>query len=206
MANQQTPQFALIVDWETTGALFGGDSSIDYQGIAIGAIVARTSDWTEVDSFYRLIKFDETKFKWTEGAEAIHGLSRDHLEANGISQAQAAEEFFEFIFKYFNTTKIMFGGHNEEFDRRFTNQLMNSVGVEFSIEKSGKFETHIPLHHVTLNTASAGFIALQLFKSDLLFDAVGVEARGKHNALDDARACLSVMQAIKLLTQAGLQS
>ena len=201
---QQTPEFVLITDWETTGALFGGDSSIDYQGISLGAVIARTSDWSEVAAFERHIKFNPAKYQWTEGAEKIHGLSREFLEQNGVSQEQAAEEFLEFLFKYFGTSKIMFGGHNEEFDRRFTNQLFNSVGIEFSIEKTGKFETHIPLHHVTINTAGIGFVNFGLFKSDLLFTAVGVEERGQHKAIDDARAALQVMQVSHLAVKAAL--
>lgn len=201
---QQTPDFVLFADWETTGATFGGDSSIDYQGISLGAVVARTSDWTEVGAFEQLIQFNADKYKWTDEAERIHGLSREHLAANGVPQEQAAENFLEFLFKYFGTGKIMFGGHNEEFDRRFTNQLFNSVGIEFAIEKSGKFETNIPLHHVTINTAGIGFVNFGLFKSDLLFTAVGVPERGIHRAIDDARAALQVVQVSNLAVKAGL--
>ena len=201
---QQTPEFVLFADWETTGATFGGDSTIDYQGISLGAVVARTSDWSEVAAFERFIKFNPAKFKWTEEAEKIHGLSREFLDQNGVTQEQAAEEFLEFLFKYFGTSKIMFGGHNEEFDRRFTNQLFNSVGIEFAIEKSGKFETNIPLHHVTINTAGIGFVNFGLFKSDLLFSAVGVAERGLHSAIDDARAALQVVQVSNLAVKAAL--
>lgn len=204
MTVQNTPDFALFVDWETTGATFGGDSTIDYQGISVGAVVARTSDWSEVASFERLIKFNPQKYKWTEGAQKIHGLTIEHLEQHGVSQAQAAEDMLEFIFKFFGTSKIMFGGHNEEFDRRFTNQLFNSVDIEFSIEHSGKFQAHVPLHHVTINTAGLGFVNFGLFKSDLLFDKVGVPQRGKHNALDDARAALQVVQVSNLAIKAAL--
>ena len=193
---QQTPKYVLFVDWETTGALFGGDSTVDYQGISIGAVVADAATWEEVDSFYTLVKFDGSKYKWTDQAEKIHGLSREKLEAEGLSQPDAATAFLEFLFPYFGTSKIMFGGHNEEFDRRFTNQLMNSAGIEFSIENTNTQEIHIPVHHVTLNSASLGFAAFGLYKSNLLFEAVGNEARGEHNALEDARQSLSVFRLV----------
>ena len=198
---QQTPDYALFVDWETTGATFGGDSTIKYQGIAVGAVVVSTKDFSEVDSFYSLVQFDDSKYEWTEGAEKIHGLSREHLLQNGLPQQQVAENFLEFVFKYFGTSKIMFGGHNDEFDRRFTNQLMNSIGVEFSIENSGKYDVHVQLHHVTLNTACVGFANFGLFKSDLLFDMVGIPKRGDHNALDDARAAVAVVRTVRAITK-----
>lgn len=206
MAKKQiTPDYVLFVDWETTGATFGGDSSKEFQGISIGAVVAKTDTWEEVDNFYSLVKFDSSKFKWTEEAAKIHGLSMEKLEKEGYSQEDVATAFLEFIFKYFGTGKVMFGGHNEEFDRRFTNQLFNSVGIEFSIEKSGQFETHIPVHHVTINTASLGFVTFRLFKSDLLFTALGTPERAEHNALDDARAALNVCATIKAVHEAGMK-
>lgn len=197
ITKQITPSFGLCLDWETSGALWGGDSSKEYQGISFGAIIFDTATFDPIEKMYVEIKFDATKYKWAESAEAIHGLSREYLETNGISQVDAAMALAELILKYFGDTKVMFLGHNTEFDRRFTNQLMNTIEIEFSVEKQTKFDSWIQLHHVILDTSSTGFIALGLFKSDLLFEKIGFEDRGAHNALADAEQTLGTCKAIR---------
>ena len=203
---QVTPDHALCIDWETSGAVFGGDSSKEYQGVAFGAVVFNTKTFEVIETLYRMVKFDETKFKWSEEAEKIHGLSREHLEQNGVSQEEAAMDLLDLILKYWGpTNKVMFLGHNPEFDRRFTNQLTMSVNIEFSVEKTpNEVDGHIQLHHVMLDTSAAGFITMGLFKSDLLFDAVGLEERGEHNALDDALYTVATCQRIRLLIDTAL--
>ena len=97
MTKQNTPQFGLCVDWETSGATFGGDSTIDYQGLSFGAVVFDLKTFEPVDTLYREIKYDPTKYKWTAEAQAIHGMSIEYLEENGVSQEDAAADFLEFI-------------------------------------------------------------------------------------------------------------
>jgi exonuclease I len=201
---QLTPTWGLAIDWETSGADFGKDSSINYQGLSFGAVVFKTSNFEIVEELYLEIKFDETKYKWTEGAAKIHGLTREHLEANGITQEEAAIQLGELIFKYFGDGKVMFLGHNPEFDRRFTNQLLNTVEIEFSVEKQTKFESWIQLHHVVLDTSALGFITLGLFKSDLLFEKIGFEERGAHNALADIKMTLETCKTIRALVEIAL--
>jgi DNA polymerase III epsilon subunit-like protein len=201
------PQFGLCIDWETTGAKFGGDSSRDHQGIQFGAVIFRTDTFDEVEALSCKVKFNADKYVWTEGAEKIHGLSRAHLEEHGVTQEEAAEKLLELLVKYFpgQGTKVLVMGHNVDFDVSFTNQLLQSVGVTFT-EKYAEATTDIvvPLHHVRLDTSSLGLITLGIFKSDKLFEAIGFEKRGDHDALQDARMTLQTAQAIRLLTQAGL--
>jgi DNA polymerase III epsilon subunit-like protein len=204
---QQTPEFGLCIDWETSGADFGKDSSINYQGITCGAIVFRTKDFSVVDELYLEIKFDATKYKWTEGAQKIHGKTREYLEANGISQEDAAVQLVEFIKKYFFGSKVMFLGHNPEFDRRFTAQLLKTIRFEFTDEPKGDLDAVIELHHVRLDTSALGFITLGFFKSDLLFNKIGGDeyARGEHNALVDARMTVETCASIKKLVEISLE-
>lgn len=201
---QQTPDFGLCLDWETSGATWGGDSSIDYQGISFGAVVFSTKTFEPVETLHVIVKFNADKYKWTEQAENIHGMSQEFLAENGISQEDAAAALLELIAKYFPGTKVMFMGHNNEFDRRFTNQLFNTIGVEFTKEASGKFDTVVELHHVIIDTAAVGFVSMGLFKSDLLFEAVGLAERGKHNALEDALMTLETCRRIRMLVDTAL--
>jgi DNA polymerase III epsilon subunit-like protein len=204
MKKQITPEFGLCIDWETSGAAFGKDSSKQFQGISFGAIVFRTADFSPVEKLYRMVKFDESKWAWSEEAEKIHGLSREKLEMEGVDATEAAGDLAELILKYFGNTKVMFLGHNPEFDRRFTNQLLMNLSIEFSTERVTQSEAWIEVHHVMLDTSALGMITLGLFKSDLLFDRLGFAERGAHNALQDAEQTLETCAAIRQLVQLGM--
>lgn len=203
---QFLPSFGLAIDWETSGAAFGEDSSKTFQGLAFGAIIFNTKTFEPIETLYREIKFDSEKCKWTEEAEKIHGLSKEYLAQHGVTQEDAAADLAELILKYFATGKVTFLGHNPEFDRRFTNQLLMTLGIEFSVEKTEpEAEGWIQLHHVMLDTSALGFITMGLFKSDLLFDAMGLEERGEHNALTDALYTLETCSRIRLLVKTALE-
>lgn len=209
MSRHNLPQFGLCIDWETTGAKFGGTSSTDHQGIQFGAVIFRTDTFEEVEAMRCLIKFNPEKYVWTEGAQKIHGLTREHLEANGVTQEEGAEALLGLLVKYFPAgTKVMVLGHNAEFDISFTDQLLRTVGVAFAV-KWGEVEgvdVTIPVHHVLLDTSSTGFITLGIFKSDLLFEAIGFEKRGDHDALEDARMTLGTAKAIRDIFNMGLSA
>lgn len=204
MKKQVTPEFGLCIDWETSGAAFGKDSSKFFQGISFGAIVFRTADFSVVEELYCMVKFDESKWQWSDEAQKIHGLTREKLEAEGFTAEEAAGALAELILKYFGNTKVMFLGHNPEFDRRFTNQLLLNIDVEFSTERVTDSAGWIEVHHVLLDTSALGMITLGLFKSDLLFDRLGFAERGEHNALTDARQTLETCAAIRQLVQLGM--
>jgi DNA polymerase III epsilon subunit-like protein len=204
---QQTPRFGLAIDWETSGAVWGSDSSKEYQGLSFGAVVFNTSDFSPVEELYRVIKFKPDTYKWSAEAQAIHGMSKELLEEQGVSQEDAAVDLAELILKYWGAaSKVMLLGHNVEFDRRFTNQLLNSIEIEFSVEKETQLPSWIQLHHVVLDTAALGFCTLGIFKSDLLFERIGFDARGAHNALDDIRMTLHSAATIKQLINLALST
>ena len=201
---QMDIKFGLCIDWETSGAVWGGDSSKEFQGISFGAIVFNTHTFDVVEELYLEIKYDP-KWKWSSEAEKIHGLTKEYLEENGITQEEAAIKLVEMILKYWGTnSKVMLLGHNPEFDRRFTNQLLNEIGIEFSIEASGNFDSRIEIFHVVLDTSALGFITLGLYKSDLLFEKIGFEDRNDHNALQDARQTLMTCKVIRELVKSTL--
>lgn len=197
-------KFGLCIDWETTGADFGRDSSINYQGIAFGAIVYDLSSLEEVESVYRELKFDTTKYKWTAGAEKIHGLSQEHLEAHGVSREEALGDLIEMMIKYWPPgffsigsvepdSKILLAGHNSGFDMDFTNQLFQDHGM------------NIAFHHVGMDSTMISFGVSGLYKSDDVFAKFAdVNKRDLHNALEDARACLTVLRTIRQIFNVGL--
>lgn len=184
----------MFIDWETTGADFGtGESAKRYQGISFGAVIADTDTFEPVETLYREIQFDDTKYKWTDGAEKIHGLSREYLAANGVTREEALVDLLELITKYIGAgKKIQIGGHNTSFDIDFTNQLANDLGVQ------------LEFHHVVLETSAAAFIAIGKYRSDDVFPFFGAEKRGTHNALDDCLQSLAVARGIRELCNAAL--
>lgn len=204
---QPDNKFGLCIDWETSGVNWGGDSTVEHQGLSVGIIVFNAHTFEEIESTHIYIKFDGAKYKWSEEAENIHGISINFLAENGISQEDAAVILAEIILKYWGPdSKVMLLGHNTEFDRRFTNQLLNVIGIEFSVERKQPLDSWIQVHHVMLDTASAGFISFGIYKSDLLFDRIGFPERGKHNALEDARQTLITCKTIRELINLSMEA
>ena len=192
-AKQHTPKFGLCIDWETSGSTWGGDSSKDYQGLSIGAVIFDTQTFDVFKTFYREIKFDPSKYKWTDEAAKIHGLTIEHLEEHGVTQEEAAIDFASFLMEVFDVQKpIMTLGHNREFDIAFTKQLLEPFDIMFKV------------HHVNLDTSGIGFVTMGLYKSNLLFDALGFDERGAHNSLEDALITVGVCQRIRMLMNSAL--
>lgn len=202
-------KYSLFLDWETSGANFKltyPEQAEQYQGIQLGLVIADNETFNEVDSLKLNIKFDP-KYKWEEGAQKVHGISREFLEENGVSREDAAIEVIEFILKYFqkdtlfmlsdgpidrNSSRICFGGHNLGFDIAHFKALLAVVG--FGVDD----------HHVKLDSAMIGFHATGMYKSDDLFQLFGADKRGDHDALQDTRQALAVARGIKNLIILGL--
>lgn len=191
------PKFGLGIDWETSGSDWDDPdgSHKKYQGLSFGAVVFDVDTFEPIETLYCELKFDGDKYHWSKEAEAIHGLSQEYLEKNGISREEAVILLGEFILKYFGPDgKVMFLGHNADFDIKFTNQLL----TDFDLPPLNK-------HHVILDTSSTGFITLGLYKSDMLFERLGFDKRGAHNALEDILMTLETCKIIKGLMTFAMQ-
>jgi DNA polymerase III epsilon subunit-like protein len=189
-------KYGLLIDWETSGSDFGGDSSIAHQGLSFGALIVNTETWEEVDSLHCELRFDETKYKWTEGAQKIHGLTREYLAEHGMPREEALAALIELLMRYFAPgSKIMSIGHNVSFDNDFTMQLFRDHGLEDALK----------FHHVLVDTSGFSFALIGEYKSDVVFELLGgIDKRGLHNPLNDARACLAVLRNAKKIFTAGL--
>jgi DNA polymerase III alpha subunit (gram-positive type) len=187
------PTKAICIDWETSGSTWGGDSSILHQGISFGLVVFDTRTFDPIDMIYHEIKFDSSKYKWSNEAQAVHGISREYLEQNGISQEDAAVAMVEILLKHFGPDPtIMFLGHNVGFDVLFTKQLLEP------------FELMFKTHNVLLDTACTALITMGIHKSDLVFEALGLEERQMHNALEDCLMTIEACKRIRMIFEAGL--
>jgi DNA polymerase III epsilon subunit-like protein len=184
-----SPNLGLCLDWETSGSDFdSSDNTQKYQGLSYGAIIFDTRTFEPVDKLYVEMKFDESKYKWSMGAQNIHGLSREYLEQFGISREEGCILLAEFILKYLGpNANVMFAGHNANYDIGFTKQLFRDFGLEFNT------------YHVVLDTAPMCFTAFGTHKSNDLFEIFGFDTRNAHNALQDAEMTLECLKNFRAL-------
>jgi len=186
------PKFALGVDWETSGYSLPGYTT-KHQGISFGAIIFDVKTLDTVEELYREIKFD-SKYEWTDGAEKIHGITRAHLEQHGVPVEAAALELGNLIIKYCGTDDVILLGHRVHFDKAFTIQLMNTIGVELNY------------HPTSIDSCSMGTVLMEMTRLDEIIATLGMPARGKHNSLDDIRMTLASVKRMKELFLGGIMA
>ena len=186
---------SIIIDWETSGSDFNGNSADHFQGLAFGAIVVDNTTWDEIDSVYCEMQFDGTKYRWSDEAQKIHGLTREYL-ATQNTREQACEKFMNLVLDHFSPNdNIMLGGHNRDFDEAFTLQLLNDFGLR------------LKFHHVKPDSSGLAFVLLGEYKSDVVFGLLaGVNRTGSHNALEDARAVATTFKTMKEVFALGVAS
>lgn len=184
-------KFGLAIDWETSGYSVPHYAK-EHQGISVGALIFEIATFDIVETLYLEIKFDDTKYKWEEDAERVHGLSREHLAKHGVTQQEAATQLATMILKYIGTDKIVALGHRVFFDIEFTNQLMSSVDFELNWDP------------IKLDSAAIALTFLGVNKSDELFELMGMPPRQEHNSLEDIIYTLESVKGVKDYFMRGL--
>ena len=188
-------KYLLALDTETTGLcfncdnpVFNKDSGEHYQMISGGFVVVDADTLQPVEELYVEIQYDPMK-DWSVGAEKVHGLTREYLKENALSREDAVITIAELLLKYWGSDgTISLIGHNvATFDRWFLQELMQEHGINLKFGNR-----HIDSHAVA-------FATFKTYNSDDAFDIVGVDKRGDHNALDDAKASLKVIQTVRQL-------
>lgn len=181
----------VAIDVETTGFSKGDDITANHQVVSIGLIVA-DADFNPIDKFYCEIKWNGTSH-WSQRAEEIHGLTKEHLEEHGLSEEDAVAEITMFLLKHFEPEEyIFFLGHNpRNFDVPFFTKLTNKYDVYFKVA------------HRTVDSFSIGFTCIGAVDSDSLFSYF-YSKRAEHNALEDAAMSLGVCRKIKKLMKSVL--
>ncbi len=192
----------LALDSETTGLAYNSDDpSYDpvtgktYQSVAWGFIVADAETLKSIEELYVEIQWDGES-EWNTKAEAIHGLSREHLKKNGLTAEQAVEVIGDLIIRHWGpTNSIRTLGHNVvTFDLWFLKRLFR------------KFDIELKFGNRHVDTSSIGFVNWKTFNSDDLFDVIGMPTRGEHNALDDARFALEAARRTRVIFQHALEN
>lgn len=188
------PRFGLAIDWETSGYSVPNYAK-EHQGISFGAIIFDVQSLEPVETLYLEIKFDATKYKWESGAERVHGLSREHLEKNGVTQEEAAIQLCNLVIKYIAVgDDVMLLGHRVHFDRAFTEQLTKTIEVDLSY------------HPNTIDSCSMGIALMEIAKSEDVFQMMGMPPRQEHNSLEDIMYTLLSVKRMKELFFKGILS
>ncbi len=191
-----------ITDWETSGLrdLYNTSFHSGAQGIQFGGCVVEdiSHSWTIVDEIQFDVKWMGDVYPdltWNDEAEKIHGLSKEYL-ANKKTPEETAMPFQLFIERNFKDSgKVMMGGFNPHFDEYFTYQFMTMAKLRSS---------PIGFHYRMLDMQTLGTTLLGLSTTNEVFKKIGVNFRGKHNALQDARLTvdafrMTVQQARKFI-------
>lgn len=183
------------IDCETSGMNFKThDPSVGYQAVSFGVVASDLETFKPKAKLYVEIKWDGVS-GWEYKAEKIHGLTKTHLEENGVTKEEAALLLTEFFLDNLPEGKnsIMLLGHNvRAFDIYFLRQLFD--------------EFNIPLKfaHRTLDTLSLGIGTVRSKDSNELFDVLNIKREEPHNALSDALAALKVYRIISTLWSAEI--
>ena len=193
----------LALDCETTGLTFGGDDpSIGHQAVSWGLIITDFKTLKPIEELYVEIKWNDISKAarkkdpaFGKRAEEIHGLTYDYLEKNGVDEEEAVVQLVSMIMKYWSPEScIPLLGHNViAFDMWFLKRMTRAHGISL---KHGA-------RHYDTNTLAG--MCWQEFNSDDLFNACGLETRGSHNALEDAKHSLESARITRMIFQEGLK-
>ena len=179
----------LAIDCETTGLCFNGDDpSEGHQALSWGIIVADAKTLKPIEELYVEIQWDGES-QWSDRAQKIHGMSKQYLEENAMTEEDAVVAIGTLIAKHFGTdNKLCCLGHNvATFDVPFLKRMFRKHNIDLRFGN----------RHI--DTSTIGFVNWETFNSDDLFELMGNDARGDHNALDDAHMSLEAARKTRSL-------
>lgn len=188
------PVFGLAIDWETSGyrapANKGEGYADTHQGLSFGAKVVDMRSLDVVEELYLEIKYDP-KYEWSDGAAKVHGLTKERL-SSGVTQEEAAMQLGNIIIKYFGTDDVILIGHRVYFDRDFTDQLFDTIGIKMK------------WHPTLIDVSAISTVMLEMSKSEAIFQILGMPPRKAHNAMEDISMSLEVLRILKQYFVTGL--
>lgn len=173
--------YLFALDTETSQITFTPTTS---QCIAMAMIVVKNdANFTEVNRFYKECAFDAERFKWDDEAQAIHGLSQQHLAEQEMMK-YVADDLSKFIKPYVADSPMLVIAHNPNFDSAYLQQWLNEAGDT------------TPISHRKIDAFTAGLTAFNLKNSEEHFEFLG-KTRGFHNAMEDIETSLEIIRQIR---------
>lgn len=179
----------LVIDTET-----GGLDAAQHSLLSLGAVVYH--DGAIEDEFYTLIR--EPEFLATEGALKVNNLTRELIEADGVSPLTAVGMLVTMLQKHDMRTGVTIVAHNAPFDIPFLKRLWRLAG-KTEREYGKQFSYRSLCTQVgALLLEQAGCVELPAGSASLdnLVKLWGIKLDRSegHNALHDAKAAAEVLR------------
>lgn len=201
MARQIDFKYILGLDCETSGIVTKSrnpatdqeNPSYYAQPVSWGMVILDSKTLKTIDKLYIEIKWDG-KSIWNAGAEKVHGLSKDYLEENGVSEEEAVVTIGNWLIKYFGKDAIVALGHNVRFDEEFLLAMFARHGVKIAFSNR------------KIDSMGIGAIFLNARNSDELFEMVGLDARQDHNALEDIEMTVQSVRILRRIFNIGMET
>jgi len=144
-----------------------------------------------LEELYIEVKWNGTA-EWSQEAENVHGLTKEYLEENGVSEEDALVEIANLIQKYWGIKgSINTLGHNSV-----------SFDLPFLFDLYDKHDLQLKFSYRNIDTNTLGFTLLRTYHSDDLFKSVALPERTVHNALEDIRMTVDSVRRIRILWDA----
>lgn len=193
----------MFIDVET-----GGLNPNVHSLLSVGISYWDIKEGVELDFIEVCIK--EPQIEYVQEAMSINGISLTYLDKYGLTPVEAHKQLIEFIEEYYplpNNSAII-GGHNPAFDISFLKRLPT---VDINSEQNGLHLLDFFSHRVIDTSGIAktlwwgNILKKDLSKSNKLFDYFGINEKGRHTALFDARATGKLYcEIIKILRNLSL--
>ena len=154
------------------------------QCISIAIELLDTKTLKTTAKFYTEIQFDSTRFNWSPGAAAVHGLSIAGL-ADKPTLAEAAKLVVDFLEQHMGLKpKMLIGAHNPNFDAAYLRQLFAEIGYRGAIITR------------QVDAFTAGFVAFDLASSDEHVTFLG-RSRTQHDAREDIANSVETLRYVR---------
>jgi DNA polymerase III epsilon subunit-like protein len=172
------PKDILILDFETTDL-----DPYKALPIQIGLILLDKETFIEKDSYLSFIKSDTTSA--TKEALAVSGITTSQL-----LEAPSPEKVGREIFQKFGTN-VFLSSWGQRLDRIMLDKLLGAAGIDtFSFDYHYLDIWPLAYVHLLKQDYKGGF------RSEEIFQAFGLDPRGKHDALDDCRREAEIFRKI----------
>ena len=185
----QIPTVYFSIDVEASGPL-----PPDYNLVSIGAVEVRPVEDGHVCGREFYVELKPAFPGFLAEAMAVHGISREHLESNGVEAAEAMRRFADWTRSCLKDEEMpVFVGHNAVFDWAYINYYFHHFGVEniFGYKAIDSKSLAMGVLGISWWDANKDFLL------ERLPGLVGIsQDETAHNALHDARFQARILIAL----------
>ena len=168
-------QEMIVFDTETTGLNIEQDDIIQ-----IAAVRIKNGKIAEVFEVFMNTEKDVTE------TEKVHKISKDYLNEHGVSNEQGLMDFMNFCGE--NAVLV---AHNIEYDYGIVHHnLQRFCNVSLADYSQQQFDT--------IDIAKSIHPDFTSYKLEYLIEKLGAEGVNSHNALDDVKATVSVIEQLNI--------